>query len=107
MGTMSFDPTAPVLALIIEPTDHAAALRPVAANESGAIGQIIGGSVQVIELDGGSVMWLNESGKNLGLPTNLLAPRSPTGSTPACSPTTRSTAGRSSWVNCPVRSATW
>lgn len=70
---MTFDPTAPVLALIIEPTDKAAALRPVALNESGGIGEIIGGSIEAIDLDGGSVMWLNESGKNLGLPTNLLA----------------------------------
>ncbi len=72
-GGMTFDPTAPVLALIIEPTDEVATLRPVAVNTPGGIGAIIRGSIEAIELDGGSVLWLDESGKNLGLPTNLLA----------------------------------
>ena len=70
---MAFDPTAPVLALIIEPTDDVATLRPVAVNVSGRIAEIIEGTIEAIELDGGSVLWLDESGKNLGLPTNLLA----------------------------------
>lgn len=72
-GGMTFDPTAPVLALIIEPTDDVATLRPVAVNVSGRIAEIIEGTIEAIELDGGSVLWLDESGKNLGLPTNLLA----------------------------------
>ena len=70
---MAFDPTAPALALIIEPTDDVATLRPVAVNVSGRIAEIIEGTIEAIELDGGSVLWLDESGKNLGLPTNLLA----------------------------------
>lgn len=70
---MTFDPTAPVLALIIEPTDEVATLRPVSVNAPGGIAEIIGGTIEAIELDGGSVLWLDESGKNLGLPTNLLA----------------------------------
>lgn len=68
-----YDPTAPVLALIIEPGVEVASLRPVAANAPGAIATIIDGNVEAIEIDGGAVLWLNESGKNLGLPTNLLA----------------------------------
>lgn len=70
---MTFDPTAPVLTLIIEPTDEVATLRPVSVNVPGGIAEIIGGTIEAIELDGGSVLWLDESGKNLGLPTNLLA----------------------------------
>jgi hypothetical protein len=70
---MAFDPTAPVLALIIEPSDDVAMLRPATVNVSGRIAEIIGCPIEAIELDGGSVLWLDESGKNLGLPTNLLA----------------------------------
>lgn len=70
---MTFDQTDPVLALIIEPSDDVATMRPVATNLPGAIAEIIGGTIEAIELDGGSVLWLNESGKDLGLPTNLLA----------------------------------
>lgn len=70
---MTFDPTAPVLALTIEPNDDVATLRPADVNVSGRIAAIIGGPIEAVELDGGSVLWLNESGKNLGLPTNLLA----------------------------------
>lgn len=70
---MDFDPTAPVLALVIEPGDEVAALRPVSVNQSGEIGTLIGGDIEAIEIDGGSVLWLDESGKNKGLATNLLA----------------------------------
>ena len=70
---MDFDPTAPVLALVIEPGDEVAALRPVLVNQSGPIGTLIGGDIEAIEIDGGSVLWLDESGKNKGLATNLLA----------------------------------
>lgn len=70
---MDFDPTAPVLALVIEPGDEVAALRPVLVNQSGEIGTLIGGDIEAIEIDGGSVLWLDESGKNKGLATNLLA----------------------------------
>ena len=38
----------------------------------GHIAEIIGGTIEAIEIDGGSVLWLDESGKNLGLPVNLL-----------------------------------
>ena len=72
-GGMAFDPTAPVLALIIDPDDDVATLRPAAVNVSGRIAEIIGGPIKAIELDGGSVLWLDESGKNRGLPTNMLA----------------------------------
>lgn len=72
-GGMAFDPAAPVLALIIEPDDDVATLRPAAVNVSGHITEIIGGPIEAIELDGGSVLWLDESGKNRGLPTNMLA----------------------------------
>ncbi|GAB3862510.1 hypothetical protein GCM10028801_28090 [Nocardioides maradonensis] len=70
---MSFDPTAPVLALIIEPGDEVASLRPVEANAPEAIARIVEGNVEAVEIDGGAVLWLNEAGKSLGLPTNLLA----------------------------------
>lgn len=70
---MDFDPTAPVLALVIEAGDEVATLRPLSLNRSGEIGTLIGGHIEAIEIDGGSVMWLDESGKNKGLATNLLA----------------------------------
>lgn len=70
---MTFDPTAPVLGLVIEPGDEVAILRPVAVNRSGEIGSLVGGHIEAIEIDGGSVLWLDESGKNKGLTTNLLA----------------------------------
>lgn len=70
---MTFDSTAPVLGLIIEPGDEIASLRPVAANVPNSIATAVGGSIEAIEIDGGSVLWLNETGKNLGLRTNLLA----------------------------------
>ena len=70
---MDFDPTAPVLALVIEPGDDVATLRPVSVNQSGEIGELIGGHIEAVEIDGGSVLWLDESGKNKGLATNLLA----------------------------------
>lgn len=70
---MTFDPTAPVLALVIEPEDDVATLRPVSVNQSGEIGKLIGGHIEAVEIDGGSVLWLDESGKNKGLVTNLLA----------------------------------
>lgn len=62
-----------MLALIIDPKDDIATLRPAAVNVSGRIAEIIGGSDRGVELDGGSVLWLDESGKNRNLPTNLLA----------------------------------
>lgn len=70
---MAFDQTAPVLALAIEPGDDMATLRPVSVNQSGAIGALIGGHIEAVEIDGGSVLWLDQSGKNKGLATNLLA----------------------------------
>lgn len=70
---MDFDPSAPVLALIIEPGDEVATLRPVSANVSGDIGALIGGQIEAVEIVGGSVVWLDEWGKNKGLATNLLA----------------------------------
>lgn len=70
---MSFDRTAPVLGLVIEPGDEVASLRPVAVNGPGEIAALIGGNIEPVELDGGSVLWLDESGKNRHLPTNLLA----------------------------------
>lgn len=42
-------------------------------NRSGEIAALIGGHIEAIEIDGGSVLWLDESGKNKGLATNLLA----------------------------------
>ena len=42
-------------------------------NVAGTIAAAIKGSIQAIDLDGGSVMWLDESGKNRCLATNLLA----------------------------------
>lgn len=59
--------------LIIEPAYEVATLRPVAANVPEGIASTIGGSIEPVEIDGGSVLWLNEAGKNLRLPTNLLA----------------------------------
>lgn len=70
---MTFDPTAPVLGLVIVPGDEVATLRPVSVHESEAIGRLIGGHIEAVEIDGGSVLWLDESGKNKGLATNLLA----------------------------------
>ncbi|WP_422656584.1 DUF3846 domain-containing protein [Nocardioides sp.] len=49
------------------------ALRLVSANLPDGIATAIGGTIQVIEIGGGSVLWLNRAGKNLGPPTNLLA----------------------------------
>ena len=34
---------------------------------------MINGPIEAIDLDGGSVLWMNESGKELAPPTNLLA----------------------------------
>lgn len=70
---MTFDATAPVLALIIDPGDVAARVQPMNANEAGAIARVVGGPVEAIEIDGGSVLWLHESGKDIGLATSLLA----------------------------------
>jgi hypothetical protein len=72
---MLFDPTAPA-GLIIEPADEVATLRPVAANVPEGIVATIGGAIEAIEIDGGSVLWLREAGRNLRLSTNLLATRS-------------------------------
>lgn len=70
---MTFDPTAPVLGLLIEPGDEIATMRPVAVNGSDEVGKLIGGNIEAVEIAGGSVLWLDESGKNKGLATNLLA----------------------------------
>ena len=70
---MTFDPTAPVLGLLIEPGDEIATTRPVAVNGSDEVGNLIGGNIEAVEIAGGSVLWLDESGKNKGLATNLLA----------------------------------
>lgn len=63
----------PVLALLVIPGTESATLYRVAANESDVIALLIGGGVQAIEVDGGSVLWFDEAGKNKGLATNLLA----------------------------------
>jgi hypothetical protein len=63
---VDFDPAAPVLALVIEPGDDAATLRPVSANGTGAIETLIGAHIEAVEIDGGSVLWLDESGKAQG-----------------------------------------
>ena len=70
---MTFDPTAPVLGLLIEPGDEFATVRPVAVNGSDEIGKLIGGNIEAVDIVGGSVLWLDESGKNKGLATNLIA----------------------------------
>lgn len=58
---MTFDPTAPVLGLMIEPGSEIATLRPVAANGSGEIAGLIGGDIEAVEIEGSSVLWLDES----------------------------------------------
>jgi hypothetical protein len=73
MASMTFDPTAPVLALLIEPGDEIATLRPISVNGPGELGALIEGHIEPVEIAGGSVLWLDESGKNKGLATNLLA----------------------------------
>lgn len=70
---MLFDPAAPVLGLVIDPGAEVATLRSLLVNRSDEISTLIGGAIEAIELDGGSVLWLDESGKNRGLATNLLA----------------------------------
>lgn len=70
---MAFDQTAPVLALVIEPGDEVATLRPVSVNVARGIELLVGGHIEAISVDGGSVLWLDESGKDKGLSTNLLA----------------------------------
>ncbi|WP_456299534.1 DUF3846 domain-containing protein [Nocardioides allogilvus] len=70
---MPLDATAPVLAIVIDPSDEVASVRPVSANVPGTIANMINGPIEAIDLDGGSVLWMNESGKELALPTNLLA----------------------------------
>lgn len=70
---MTFDAAAPVLTLIIDPGDTTATLRPMRANESGMIARVIEGPIEAVEIDGGSVLWLHESGKDIGLATSLLA----------------------------------
>lgn len=70
---MHYDETAPVLALVVDPDSDAALLRPMGLNVAGTIAATINGAIEAIEIDGGSVLWLDESGKNRGLATNLLA----------------------------------
>lgn len=73
-----------------------AALRPVSVN-SGEIGTLIGGDIEAIEIDGSSVFWLDESGKNRGLAISLLATRIAHRML-VCTPTTPSTDAQSSSV---------
>lgn len=47
--------------------------------------EVIGVNLQPVGVDGGSVMWLDESGKDKALPTNLLAAKSRISSTPGLS----------------------
>lgn len=72
-GAVDYDATAPVLALLVDPESEVAVLRPMSLNISGTIASTIEGSIEAIELDGGSVLWLDESGKTLRKATNLLA----------------------------------
>lgn len=70
---MDFDPTAAVIGIVIEAESDTAALRPLLANSPDELVRLIGGNVEAIEVDGGSVLWMDEGGKNQGLATNLLA----------------------------------
>lgn len=71
--TLSYNADAPVLGLVIDPADDTAAIVPIDANTSGVLARVVGGALEVIELDGGSVMWIDSEGKNRRMPTNLLA----------------------------------
>lgn len=71
--TQPYEPSAPVLGLFVEPDSDRARVISVAANASGEIARIVGGPLEAIEIDGGSVMWLDAEGKNRSLATNLLA----------------------------------
>lgn len=72
-GGADCDETAPVLALVVEPGSEIALLRPMSLNVAGTIAATIAGSIEAVEIDGRSVLWMDESGKNRGLATNLLA----------------------------------
>lgn len=72
-GCVDYDETAPVLALVIDPDSETALLRPMSLNVSGTIAATIEGSIEAVEIDGGSVLWVDASGKDRRLATNLLA----------------------------------
>lgn len=70
---MEYDTTAPVLALVIDPGSEVANLRPMNLNVKGAIATTLEGPIAAVDLDGGSVMWHDDSGKRRKLALNLLA----------------------------------
>jgi hypothetical protein len=72
-GWVDYDETAPVLALVVHPDSEIALLRPMSLNVAGTIVATIEGSIEAVEIEGGSVLWMDESGKSRGLTTNLLA----------------------------------
>ena len=72
-GWVDYDETAPVLAIVVDPDSEIALLRPMSLNVAGTIVATIEGSIEVAEIEGGSVLWMDESGKSRGLTTNLLA----------------------------------
>ena len=63
-----------VLGLVVDPGDECATLSAVPVGAPGGVSAALGGGlVQALEIDGGSVIWIDESGKANGLATNLLA----------------------------------
>ncbi|WP_353113285.1 hypothetical protein [Microbacterium sp.] len=63
-----------VRGLLITPGDTVATLRLIAVGAPvGISGVLDGAMIQALDLDGESVLWIDESGKSKGLATNLLA----------------------------------
>ncbi|TGN64235.1 DUF3846 domain-containing protein [Nocardioides eburneiflavus] len=73
MDTMPAPPSRTLYGLVLDPDDETAVVRGVAVESSGGVSDVVGGRAQAVEIDGGSVLWLDEEGKTKGYPTNLLA----------------------------------
>lgn len=72
-GWVDYDETAPVLAIVVDPDSKIALLCPMSLNVAGTVVGTIEGSIEALDIEGGSVLWMDESSKNRGLATNLLA----------------------------------
>ena len=72
---MTYDPTAPVMTLVLEPGAEQAAMRPVQANDLSVMQGIVGGWLESYRIAEDAYLFMNEDGKMHGLPYNDLATR--------------------------------
>lgn len=63
-----------VFGLVIEPGDTSITLRRISVSTPDGFNDVLcNGMIQALDIDGGSVLWIDEEGKVKRLPTNLLA----------------------------------